>query len=956
MKLTYCLTAFLIIFLYQNSFSQLYQGPAQGSVASGVMVSTDNFGDSFEGDPLPDYLIPVDNTNTYVPQELPDSFNKIKPTAPEGSNFVFDKSTINGESDSPSLILKNFPGVPRTNFIPPDASIAAGPTHLLGAVNSSFRIWDKQGNVIKSIAGATFYASLGLGIGGNLSDPKISYDHYAKRWIIAWITPPIGPLAYDVISVSDDSIPLGTWYNYAMRSDLNGSTSSGVWRDYEGIGYDANAIYITGNGFTISSSNFVYSKIRIINKAQLYANTGGAVTWFDLWDIRDPENSSVNFGIRPSIIYGNSNEYYFLCNANSSGSYISLYKLTNPLTNPSMTGVSIPVVQYFNPAPSRQLGSNTTITAGGTSGFRCEPVFKNGFLHAVHAVRYNSQYSAFKYYKINVGSNFADKDITFGADEFYYSYPAISVDKDQNVLVSYSRSGLSQYIGAYFTTRIDSDPSTFFNPSSVLQPGKNTYINTGQSDRWGDYMGTWLDPSNEQDFWIMTEYAELQNFWGVWVGQIRVSPYPTARVFLNKDTLGFGNIEVNRSSDTQSVKIVNYGNTTLTISGIQHFNSNFNILNTPVLPVNLNFNDSLVLRIVFQPTSAGFKNDSLQVTSNDASNPVKYASIKGKGFVITPVQPNTVYGVTGTQSNGILMTIDPVTGTGTSIGPSGFSQLNGLSIRPSNNQLYAVISSSPTTQLVRVNAAQGDAYILAPLPIANIRSIAFDINDELYCSTTDGKIYRYNFTTNDTFFIGNTGITSLFGMKINPVNRSLWGMSAIGSLYKINKSNASVQLIGSTGLSPNTDISFSKTGKLYGISGIGATVNKLISIDTVSGVGTLIGTNAGFSGINGVAISPEIVGVQNISNIIPEKFELQQNYPNPFNPVTNLKFGITNPEFVTLKVYNTLGMEVEVLVNENLTPGKYEVRFDGSNFASGIYFYRIKAGEFVDTKRMMLIK
>ncbi|MEO8447702.1 MAG: T9SS type A sorting domain-containing protein, partial [bacterium] len=83
---------------------------------------------------------------------------------------------------------------------------------------------------------------------------------------------------------------------------------------------------------------------------------------------------------------------------------------------------------------------------------------------------------------------------------------------------------------------------------------------------------------------------------------------------------------------------------------------------------------------------------------------------------------------------------------------------------------------------------------------------------------------------------------------------------------------------------------------------------------------------------------------------------LQQNYPNPFNPVTNLKFLIPHSEFVTLKVYNTLGMEVEVLVNENLTPGKYEVRFDGINFASGIYFYRIKAGEFVDTKRMMLIK
>ena len=131
-----------------------------------------------------------------------------------------------------------------------------------------------------------------------------------------WITPPIGPVSYDVISVSDDSIPLGFWYNYAMRSDLNGSTPSNIWRDYEGVGYDQNAIYETGNGFTFSNS-FAYSKMRIFNKAQLYSNTGGPVSWFDLWDLRDAANGGTNFGIRPSITYGNPNEYYFLCNANT---------------------------------------------------------------------------------------------------------------------------------------------------------------------------------------------------------------------------------------------------------------------------------------------------------------------------------------------------------------------------------------------------------------------------------------------------------------------------------------------------------------------------------------------------------------------------------------------------------------------------------------------------------------
>lgn len=951
----------LIILSSEYSSAQLYQGPAAGSVANGVIVNTDNFTDVSGEIPLPFYIA-KNSENESAPKLLPDYMNKVRPSAPEGSNVVIDQSTVSGESDSPSLLLKNFAGVPRTNFVPPDPSIAVGPTHVVGGVNSQFRIWDKNGNVLKTITASSWLAGLGAGISGAVSDPKITYDHYAKRWTMIWITPPVGPFSYDVVSVSDDSIPLGVWYNYAMRNDLNGTTPSDIWRDYEGVGYDQNAIYITGNGFTISSSNFVYSKLRIINKSQLYANTGGSVSWYDMWDLRDPSNQGTNFGIRPSIIYGNSNEYYFLCRANTSGTYISLYKLVNPLNNPSMTGVAVPVVQYQSPVPSQQLGTNSPITAGGTADFRCEPVFRNGFLYAVHAVRFNGSYSGFKYYKLNVATNTADQDIVYGADSFYYSYPAISVDKDLNVLVSYSRSALTEYIGAYFTSRTAADPPNSFNPSSVLQQGRGTYINTGNLNRWGDYMGSWVDPVTDQNFWIMTELADVGNAWATWVGEVRVSPYNSPRIFSNADSLQFGNVEINTSSSQQRLKITNYGNSALSISSIQSSNSEFRILNMPALPVNLNFNDSLILNLELHATSTGFKNDSIKFVSNDAVNPNKYVFVKGKGYVISPVQANTIYGVTGTQSNGILLTINSATGSGTSVGQTSFSQLNGLSIRPSNNKLYATITSAPSTELVRVNAAGGDAYSVSPIPIANIRSIAFDINDELYCSTSDGKIYKYNLSTSDTLFIGNSGISNLFGISINPVNRTLWGMSASGALYKINKTNASSQSVGSTGITPNTCIAFSKTGKLYGMAGIGASVNKLISIDTSNGAGTLIGTNTGFAGINGIAISPEVVSVQNISSAVPERFNLHQNFPNPFNPVTKIRFELPARQSsdsrgkTKLAVYDLLGRELEILVNESLEPGSYEVEFNGSNFASGMYFYKLEAGNFSEVKKMILIR
>ena len=94
---------------------------------------------------------------------------------------------------------------------------------------------------------------------------------------------------------------------------------------------------------------------------------------------------------------------------------------------------------------------------------------------------------------------------------------------------------------------------------------------------------------------------------------------------------------------------------------------------------------------------------------------------------------------------------------------------------------------------------------------------------------------------------------------------------------------------------------------------------------------------------------------------IPDKFSLFQNYPNPFNPATKIKFdlpseGKSQKTKVKLVIYDILGKEIQTLVNEQLQPGSYEVTFDGSNLTSGIYFYRMKSGNYAETKRMVLVK
>jgi hypothetical protein len=98
------------------------------------------------------------------------------------------------------------------------------------------------------------------------------------------------------------------------------------------------------------------------------------------------------------------------------------------------------------------------------------------------------------------------------------------------------------------------------------------------------------------------------------------------------------------------------------------------------------------------------------------------------------------------------------------------------------------------------------------------------------------------------------------------------------------------------------------------------------------------------------------LGIENEFTETPSKFKLGQNYPNPFNPVTSINYEVPKDSKVKISVYDIKGGEIATLVNENKSAGRYTVSFDGTNLTSGIYFYRIQAGDFTDTRKMILTK
>jgi hypothetical protein len=140
-----------------------------------------------------------------------------------------------------------------------------------------------------------------------------------------------------------------------------------------------------------------------------------------------------------------------------------------------------------------------------------------------------------------------------------------------------------------------------------------------------------------------------------------------------------------------------------------------------------------------------------------------------------------------------------------------------------------------------------------------------------------------------------------------------------------------------------------------GNRGLGRSINDFL----VCGDFLYVATASDYNGLNSVwkrPLSEMVTGVERQQQEHPSHFALEQNYPNPFNPTTKIQFTIANRQLTIVTVYDVLGREVATLVNEVKDPGTHAVQFDGSNLASGVYFYRLSAGNFVQTRKLLLLR
>jgi hypothetical protein len=335
-------------------------------------------------------------------------------------------------------------------------------------------------------------------------------------------------------------------------------------------------------------------------------------------------------------------------------------------------------------------------------------------------------------------------------------------------------------------------------------------------------------------------------------------------------------------------------------------------------------------------------------------------------YALNPMLNNLCYGTNATENSWVSLSI---------ASPDSFNTISTigdwLSGGDFDNYGYFYGISLSTSTLLKITPTTGFVTNVGTVSGVDngytITSMAFEPNTKtMYLGATSGvesKLYTINISSATATFVGNIGAQTLITLAINNAG-SMYGIDITTDyLIKIDRFTGTATTIGAIGYDLNyaQDADFDPANDslyLFGYANEGI----LLSIDTTSGAATQLAA-FGSNEITAFGVNnPYPVSVNPENNPL-NSFQLNQNYPNPFNPVTKIQFTIPSGTLsgvegsrVQLKVYDIIGNEVATLVDEYKPVGSYEVEFDASKFTSGVYFYRLQAVSFVETKKMVLLR
>ena len=434
-------------------------------------------------------------------------------------------------------LISSFPALDYSGFTPADPILAAGPEQIVAMVNTNIGIYDKASGDELFHQSLNFDSGFFGSVGATaiIFDPWVIYDEDTERFFLVAIDVVGSDVGNLYLAVSTSSTPSsGTdWHKYKLdfthHPEELGLGLEAHFPDYEKLGVNDDAIFVSGNYYPITKGTGKYVGITAIDKAPLLS--GGPVNYLY-------QEFFAGKSVFPLNQFDAGSTQYF---AEATGdATLRIHAVTNVLTDPQRETFDMTVPQYESPVPVPQLGGFTPADPVGS--VIMTGVWRDGSAWVAHGIldpAIGDGENVVRWYEIAT-NNFPEVAPTLvqsgnvdPGPDLHAWMPAIAADGAGNMAIGFALGGPNQYLGTGFTGRLASDPlGETVLPVAELAAGEGGYsLISGARNRWGDYTGMVIDPSDDTTFWVMNKYATNSGVWDTRIGSFQVDPVADSDYF-----------------------------------------------------------------------------------------------------------------------------------------------------------------------------------------------------------------------------------------------------------------------------------------------------------------------------------------------------------------------------------------------------------------------------------------
>jgi hypothetical protein len=447
-------------------------------------------------------------------------------------------------------------GGPSGTFtIPPDTTGAVGLDKIVTILNNNLVIQDKTTGAQLSLVGLTaFWSSTGA---TGVFDPRIVYDPYNNRWIVAAVSNAQTANSSVLVGISNSPDPQGTFtlfrFIVGCAPGSPGCNAAGGWADFPMLGFNKNWVAIGWNQFTINTLAFTDGRMLVLDYPALRAGTATGTIF------TGATAAIGGFCMHPATTFSTTEEtLYIPTHIGSAGATYRLHRLTGTPSSPTFTvdganrvrpgggwtqpgGDTLP--QQCVPgvgAPTQTCPVTIRQIESSDAFIRSNVVFRNGKIYYPQTIALpaggitnNSRFAA-QWTVLNNDGTFSDGGRVEDATATringgkHYAYPSLAVNKNNDVLLGFTEFESDDYADAGYTFRLGSDAAGTMQDPVIYKEGEDYYQKTfsGTRNRWGDYSHSLIDPVNDRDLWTVQEYPMLRvgttgqgsndSRWGTW--------------------------------------------------------------------------------------------------------------------------------------------------------------------------------------------------------------------------------------------------------------------------------------------------------------------------------------------------------------------------------------------------------------------------------------------------------